>query len=665
MKRLASIAVLLALLLLPLCCLPTVGAVSYLFPRALATDGKKLYVATDEGLLVWDRSFSVLKPPYLPSARVTAVNGQTALAVGTDNGAAYANGQGFRVITSSDGLPSSMVTAVGVCGTRLLVGTPVGLAVYVRGSRARPLLYRYPDLPHNYVSSIACSGDNAFIGTPSGLVLLKDKSLSKVLSVPINEVVVTGNNVWVATSQGVYRMDVSGKVLKIWDANSGLYSSNVTAITTYGAGAYAYDGQSIVHLPDLRKLGVSEVTDLVYMNGKLYIAARAGLYSTDNFVDLDPLYQSRPYTQDAFYNKGSLVEVRDNALYVDQRPVGIAGVIRAFPGDMVTVVTFNQVYLLDTTNLNRWTVSSGAFTEIAPYSIEGAYYSQNGMLYVAGYGRLFAIHRATGTYQKASAPYYTVRRVWSDGKYVYVVYDRSYIIANSVGSLVRSGTFDFYVRDVYLGGGVYLVTDAGIKYASSLWSEFNNFSSLDALKFFRGSTNWATGTFGLAMLSSPAKYYHWGNGLPEVPKAVLSDNPTHLLLSGRASLWNPEALLDWTTLDGKEEASKLQAIGILKGFRGYAYPQRVVTYQELVAFYVRLKAWQIKTTGATSIKADEWAKPYISTLWLKGYRLDIDYRQPARRSVVATWLPELAGAFDADTITRRSLVKFLYALLPY
>jgi len=62
---------LLIIALLTLCCPWFVSenskaaAATYLYPKTLATDGEKLYVATDQGLLVWNgKVFSEVKPPH-------------------------------------------------------------------------------------------------------------------------------------------------------------------------------------------------------------------------------------------------------------------------------------------------------------------------------------------------------------------------------------------------------------------------------------------------------------------------------------------------------------------------------------------------------------------------------------------------------------------------
>ena len=649
---------------------------TYLYPKTLATDGEKLYVATDQGLLVWNgKVFSEVKPPHLPSVKITTVNADpsTPLIVGTDNGAAYPFRQSYwRVVTTGDGLPASSVTAAANCKNQIFIGTPNGLAVYTKNSTNRPIIYQYPELPHNNVTSIVCSGDQAFVGTMSGIMRITGNNAYYISPVSTTKMLVRGGKLWVASSQGLFQFDLQGRLLKRWDVNSGLYSSNIKALVADENSVYVYDGKNIVRIGDMKKFTVSvTIYDMAYMKGQFFLATPDGLFSTYDFLDYVNVFKAQPYLQDAFYSGTHLVELRNNIILIDGRPVNISGVVKAHQGDWVTVVTSNQVYLVNPSSLSRYTVKSNAFFEIAPHSIQSAYYcASSGMLYLASYGQLYAIHRTSGTFQKTAIPLYGIKSLWSDGKFVYLLADRGWIIADSWGKIIRSGAWNFYVRDVTFSGKlIFLATDQGVKYGSSLWSGFRNYASLDALRLFSplNSKNlWASTSKGLVKMGTEPVYYNWGNGLPALPDNMLSDTGSlKLFIGGKTYQWRPSHMVDWFSSIGKEEASKLQAAGILVGFNGRTYPTKTLTYQELAVFYARLK--DIRPSHvSTNTQADTWAKPYIAALEQRGFRLDLDYRLNAQRNIVQNWIPELSYLFrDGGALTRQKAISGLYSLLPY
>jgi len=291
-------------------------------------------------------------------------------------------------------------------------------------------------------------------------------------------------------------------------------------------------------------------------------------------LDYVNVFKAQSYLQDAFYSGTHLVELRNNIVLIDGRPANISGVVKAYQGDWVTVVTSNQVYLVNPSSLSRYTVKSDAFFEIAPHSIQSAYYcASSGMLYLASYGQLYAIHRTSGTFQKTAIPLYGIKSLWSDGKFVYLLADRGWIIADSWGKVIRSGTWNFYVRDVTFSDKlIFIATDQGVKYGSSLWSGFRNYASLDALRLFSPANSknlWASTTKGLVKMGTEPIYYNWGNGLLALPDNMLSDTSSlKLFIGGKIYQWQPSHMVDWLGSIGKEEASKLQAAGILAGFHG-------------------------------------------------------------------------------------------------
>ena len=654
------------------------AAVSYLYPKTLATDGEKLYVATDQGLLVWNgKAFSEVKPPYLPSVKITTVNADPSsslIIVGTDNGAAYPFRQSYwRVVNTSDGLPASSVTAAANCKNQIFIGTSNGLAVYSKNSTNGPVIYQYPELPHNTVTSVVCSGDQAFVGTVSGIMRISGNSAFYVSPVSTTKMLVSGGKLWVASSQGLFQFDLQGRLLKRWDVNSGLYSSNIRALASAEGTVYVYDGKNIVRVSDMKKFAVSTtIYDMVYMKGQFYLATPNGLFSTHDFVDYVNMFTAQPYIQDAFYSGSHLIELKNNVLFINGKLVNISSVVKAYPGDWITAVTSNQVYLVNPTSLSRYSVKSDAFMEIAPYSIQSAYFcASSGMLYLAGYGQLYAIHRNSGTFEKTPIPLYGIKSLWSDGKFTYVLADRGWLITDSWGKIIRSGTWNFYVRDaVFFNNLIFLATDQGVKYGSSLWSGFRNYATLNALRLFspaNGKNLWASTSVGLVKMGTDPVYYNWGNGLPALPDNLLSDGSSSLklLVGGKTYQWHASYMIDWLSTTGKEEASKLQAAGILMGYDGKTYPAKTLTYQELAVFYARLK--NITPSSApTSAKADAWAKPYIAALEQKGFRLNLDYRLNAQGNVVQGWIPELTRLFsDGNTVTRQKAVCNLYSLLPY
>jgi len=70
-------------------------------------------------------------------------------------------------------------------------------------------------------------------------------------------------------------------------------------------------------------------------------------------------------------------------------------------------------------------------------------------------------------------------------------------------------------------------------------------------------------------------YYNWGNGLLALPDNMLSDTSSlKLFIGGKIYQWQPIPQVDWLGSIGKEEASKLQAAGILAGFHGQTYTNK-------------------------------------------------------------------------------------------
>jgi len=55
---------------------------------------------------------------------------------------------------------------------------------------------------------------------------------------------VSGGKLWVASSQGLFQFDLQGRLLKRWDVNSGLYSSNIKALAASEDSVYVYDGRT-------------------------------------------------------------------------------------------------------------------------------------------------------------------------------------------------------------------------------------------------------------------------------------------------------------------------------------------------------------------------------------------------------------------------------------
>jgi len=133
------------------------------------------------------------------------------------------------------------------------IGTPNGLAVYTKTTTNRPIIYQYPELPHNNVTSLVCSGDQAFVGTMSGIMRITGNNAYYISPVSTTKMLVSGGKLWVASSQGLFQFDLQGRLLKRWDVNSGLYSSNIKALAASEDSVYVYDGKNIVRMRGHRK----------------------------------------------------------------------------------------------------------------------------------------------------------------------------------------------------------------------------------------------------------------------------------------------------------------------------------------------------------------------------------------------------------------------------
>jgi ligand-binding sensor domain-containing protein len=191
-------------------------------------------------------------------------------------------------------LPSPSVTAAASCKTQIFVGSANGLAVYKKGTTAAPVIYQYPELPHNYITAVQCADTQAFVGTMSGIVRISGDYAYPISSIVANKMVVANQKLWVASSQGLFQFDMQGRLIKRWDVNNGLYSSNVTTLTVDRNNVvYAFDGQNIVRMSDMKKFPIgTPVYDLAYLNGVFYIATPDGLFSTYDFMDFVNVYSA-------------------------------------------------------------------------------------------------------------------------------------------------------------------------------------------------------------------------------------------------------------------------------------------------------------------------------------------------------------------------------------
>jgi len=77
--------------------------------------------------------------------------------------------------------------------------------------------------------------------------------------------------------------------------------------------------------------------------------------------------------------------------------------------------------------------------------------------------------------------------------------------------------------------------------------------------------------------------------LPALPDNLLSDGSSSLklLVGGKTYQWHASYMIDWLSTTGKEEASKLQAAGILMG-----YDVRLTLLKRLL-----IKSWQCSMHG--------------------------------------------------------------------
>lgn len=193
----------------------TKNGLSNRFIKTLKTDGKKVYIATANGLAIYDNSKKKI----------------------------------IKVLKIKDGLPDNYISAIAVEKEYIWIGTGKGLARYNKKSSKIITFTKKDGLVDNAVSSVLVDGDFLWVGTKFWGISRYDKVINKWQSFSIinglvdnviNCMSIEGGYLWVGTKNGLSYYD---KITGLWggyDTTQGLQEGNIRSIVI--AGQYLWLG---------------------------------------------------------------------------------------------------------------------------------------------------------------------------------------------------------------------------------------------------------------------------------------------------------------------------------------------------------------------------------------------------------------------------------------
>lgn len=193
---------------------PEARAITAMLP---ASAGHLLIGTSKRGVLIYDGKRLSLLHPSLNGLYVTALAGsETDLWIGTLNqGVFHWHAGAVEVFGEEQGLPDRQVQCVTISGEKTFVGTVLGAAVFVGGRFSNVLA------PGVLTTSLLSSGSNLFVGSEDqGVLTIPIGSpqtaphLSHSNQTPeltkVRQIFASGNDVYVLSSDALYRMRASG-----------------------------------------------------------------------------------------------------------------------------------------------------------------------------------------------------------------------------------------------------------------------------------------------------------------------------------------------------------------------------------------------------------------------------------------------------------------------
>ena len=204
--------------------------------------GHLLIGTKKKGVLVYDGKQITVLHSTLKDIYVTALAGsESDLWIGTlSTGVLHFHAGQSDSFTEAEGLPDPQVTSLAMAGDITYVGTPLGVAVFVRGRFSRVLA------PGVLATSLLATGNQLYVGSEDqGVILVQlagrrpnpnasqDSQLSEVRQIFASE-----DALFAVARNGLYRMNLRGfGWQRVLDAGSTTLSDrNISALATDGVG---------------------------------------------------------------------------------------------------------------------------------------------------------------------------------------------------------------------------------------------------------------------------------------------------------------------------------------------------------------------------------------------------------------------------------------------
>jgi photosystem II stability/assembly factor-like uncharacterized protein len=218
----------------------------------------------------------------------------------------FSSDNGADWMSSPDGLND--ITAVGICGTNLLVSLNPGVLISSDNGKNWES-YDY-GLENTGVLAFEVNGTNIFAGTDNGVFLLEDSDIAEnhswtqpdrgAMSRPINSFAESGTNLF-AGGYGIFLSTDSGRN---WiDKTNGLEDSSINALAAIGTNIFVATDSGIFHSTDsgthwnLSDSGlapyspISYVFSLVACGNNIFAAVEGSVYlSIDTGASWAPVY---------------------------------------------------------------------------------------------------------------------------------------------------------------------------------------------------------------------------------------------------------------------------------------------------------------------------------------------------------------------------------------
>lgn len=313
------------------------------FIRRLYLDGNRLYVATNLGIAYFDitqsvpsfNAITITNTPTLPSNEIFDIYASgPKVCVGTFSGFAVSNNGGmtFTTFGAPNPFPSSIILGVRGQGNTIVAGTLDGLVVSLDGGGNYSTFRNQWETSGNKVLRI--SNGTIFSSSDQGLLISTNGGLSFQVktgadglgagATQINDIFVSGTDVYVASDSGIYKSTNSGGAFSQLQA-IGISNALSYVITKMGGQllvgtelglAFSNDdgGNFNLKLPGL--VVYSIFPDQI--SGRLWVGTDSGLhYSDDGGLNFTQSISSR-LIYDIAVDSNRVGVATDQGLYFSQ-----------------------------------------------------------------------------------------------------------------------------------------------------------------------------------------------------------------------------------------------------------------------------------------------------------------------------------------------------------